>query len=71
MIFYILVFFIAFICLKLLNYLLIKNKLALDGILTDDSHKKFANLNTNVPLSGALYFTPLVFFLILMIGYFY
>lgn len=62
MIFYILAFFIAFMFLKLLNYLLTKNKFALDGILAEDSHKKFANLNTSVPLSGALYFTPLVFF---------
>ena len=62
MIFYILAFFIAFMFLKLLNYILIKNNFALDVILNEDSHKKFANLNTNVPLSGALYFTPLVFF---------
>ena len=62
MIFYILAFFIALMFLKLLNYLLTKNKFALDGILAEDSHKKFANLNTSVPLSGALYFTPLVFF---------
>ena len=63
MLFYIFSFIAAFFYLKFINYFLIKKNFCLDKILEHENHKRFANMNLNVPISGGIYFMPLIFFL--------
>ncbi len=62
-------FFILFLSLFCINYFLKKLKISLDIETSDEKHKSLLRSDSSTPLSGTLYFLPIILFLFLKIDY--